>query len=140
MSEILAIQEKIEHILEKSCLNRFQIKKAVSYQLIANNQLSLKVDLHGLNLEETKDIIERLFNTKKLPISVIELVHGYKRGTVLKDYIEKDFRHARLDIGRHRIDNEGVTILYLKPWDDVLKEDNKPKTPLKKAKTQLKNL
>ena len=104
----------------------------VTFQLIANNQLSLKVDLHGLTLDEAKDIINRLFNTKKLHILVIELVHGYKRGTVLKDYIEKDFNHSRLDSGRHRLCNEGATTLYLKPWTDVLKEEDKPKIKLKK--------
>ena len=130
------IQKTIEDVLSKSSLNRFQIKKAVTFQWVAKNQLSMSLDLHGLNLAETKDIINRLFNTKKLPITVLELVHGYKRGTVLKDYIEKDFNHARLDIARHRISNEGATTLYLKPWNELVKEDNKARVKSKKPSNE----
>lgn len=120
-------------MLENSCLNRVQIRKTVTFQIITKNQISVKVDLHGLNLEETKDIIQRLFATKKLHITEIEIVHGYKRGTVLKDYIEKDFKHSRLDKGRNRICNEGATKLYLKPWSEVLKQENKPKIKFRKS-------
>jgi len=132
LSNKIETQKIIENVLVNSCLNRAQIKKMFTVQLMTENRISLKVDLHGLNLEESKDIINRLFNTRKLHIVVIEVVHGYKRGTVLKDYFEKDFSHDRLEQGRHRLCNEGATKLYLRPWKEASKEEIKPRIKLKK--------
>jgi len=127
-----AVQLTIEKVLEPSCLNSAQIKKLVTYQTDAHDQISLKADLHGLTLEEVKTIIQLLFDSKKLKVRALELVHGYNRGSVLKDYIEKDFSHIRLENKIKGLSNEGITKLYLKSWHDVANLETKHKTKAKK--------
>lgn len=136
MSNRSDIQKDIEKLLGKSFLNQSQIKKMVTFQVNIINQISLKVDLHGLNLEETKDLMRILFDSNKLDIVDIEFIHGYNRGTVLKDYIDKDFVHVRLDQGRHRLYNEGTTTLYLKQRNEVVKAENKSKINLQQHKSK----
>ncbi|MCF8020305.1 MAG: Smr/MutS family protein [Vallitaleaceae bacterium] len=128
-----AVQLTIKKVLEPSCLNSTQIKKLVTYQIDAHDQINLKADLHGLTLEEVKTIIQLLVDSKKLKVRVLELVHGYNRGSVLKDYIEKDFSHIRLENKIKGLSNEGITKLYLKPWHDVANLETKHKTKAKKS-------
>lgn len=56
----------------------------------------LKLDLHGMILEEAK---AELFNTLfhiDIKYKGILVVHGYHKGTVLKNYIRKEFAHKNV--------------------------------------------
>lgn len=55
------------------------------------------VDLHGLSLEQAKAEIIYQINRVDLDIKNLLLVHGYHSGTVLKNYIRKEFKHDEVE-------------------------------------------
>lgn len=54
------------------------------------------VDLHTMTLDEAIAEIIYQINSVDIDIKNILLVHGYKNGTVLKDYIRKEFKHGKV--------------------------------------------
>lgn len=55
---------------------------------------TLKIDLHGLSLEQAKAEIIYQINNVDIDVKNILLVHGYHSGTVLKNFIRKEFKHS----------------------------------------------
>ena len=53
----------------------------------------LYLDLHGKILEEAKAEIIHALNTIDVFYKGILVIHGYHKGTVLKNFIRKDFSH-----------------------------------------------
>ena len=54
---------------------------------------TIKIDLHGLSLEQAKAEIIYHINNVDIDIKNLLLIHGYHSGTILKDFIRKDFKH-----------------------------------------------
>ena len=54
------------------------------------------VDLHGLSLEQAKAEIIYEINSVDIDIKNILLIHGYTRGTVLKNFIRKEFEYFKV--------------------------------------------
>ena len=73
---------------------------------------TFKLDLHGLSLEEAKAEIIFTINSVDIDIKNILLIHGYTRGTVLKDFIRKEFANPKV-IKKINID-ASATLLVLK--------------------------
>ncbi len=71
------------------------------------------VDLHGLTVEEAE---VRLFETlDALPadVQMVEVAHGYHRGTAIKKMVRDEFHHWRI-VRKQASLNAGVTIFVLK--------------------------
>jgi len=66
----------------------------------------MKIDLHGLSLWEAKEeLIYKFLEAKGRGIHKITIIHGYKKGEVLKNYIRsKNFLKE--------MDKEGFKIKY----------------------------
>lgn len=74
----------------------------------------IRVDLHGMYQDEAINVIERTLRTVDSSTYQIELIHGYNRGTSLKDMIFDEYRHDRRIKRVKPGDNLGVTILVLR--------------------------
>jgi len=74
----------------------------------------VKIDLHGLRVDEAERVIEKAVASAGAGTYQIQLIHGYNRGTGIRDMIYDSFRY---DNKVKRIipgDNQGITILVLK--------------------------
>ena len=74
----------------------------------------VKIDLHGLTEEEARKVIDRALREAGSGTYQLQLIHGFNRGTRLKnmirDWYEFDPKVKRIMPG----DNQGVTILVLR--------------------------
>ena len=52
--------------------------------------------MHGLSLEQAKAEIIYLINSVDADVKNILLVHGFSHGTVLKDFIRKEFKYEKV--------------------------------------------
>lgn len=74
----------------------------------------MTVDLHGLYQEDAKRLL--LSWLGHAPAGVVELrvIHGCNRGTVLRDMVQKELKHPRIQRKLLTL-NPGETRLLLKP-------------------------
>ena len=74
----------------------------------------IEVDLHGLFRDEAVKVIDRALKNADDSTYHIRLIHGYNRGTSLKNMIIEEYRYhpkvKRIQPG----DNLGTTILVLR--------------------------
>ena len=74
----------------------------------------VKVDLHGLHQEEAIKVIDKAIAAADSTTYQIQLIHGYNRGTKLRQMIYDWYRYEskvkRIIPG----DNPGITVLVLK--------------------------
>ena len=74
----------------------------------------MKLDLHGMYQDEAIAAIERALKIADSSTYQIQLIHGYNRGTNLKDMIMAEYRHDRRIKRVKPGDNLGVTVLVLR--------------------------
>lgn len=92
-------------IFTKDQLNRITI--------IDDESLTVVVDLHRLSKIEAKRFVSNLINlTNNHPFS-LDLIHGYHRGTVLKEMIADELKNKRIVANVPDATNLGVTHLVL---------------------------
>lgn len=82
--------------------------------MLANNSPIITLDLHGMYQEEAINAIERTLKSADASTYQIKLIHGYNRGTNLKDMIMLEYRHDRRIKRVQPGDNLGTTILVLR--------------------------
>ena len=74
----------------------------------------IRLDLHGMRLEEAEKKIDSVLASAGPETYQIQLIHGYNRGTSLRsmiyDLYRQDTKVKRVSPG----DNPGITILVLK--------------------------
>ena len=74
----------------------------------------VKVDLHGMTESEAIRLIDQALAKASPSTYQIQLIHGFRRGTVLqkmiRDYYQYDKKVKRIIPG----DNPGITVLVLK--------------------------
>lgn len=74
----------------------------------------IEVDLHGLFQDEAVKVIDRALKNADGSTYQIKLIHGYNRGTSLKNMILEEYRYhpkvRRIQPG----DNLGITVLVLR--------------------------
>ena len=74
----------------------------------------VKIDLHGLTQDEAINVIDKALKKADNTTYQLQLIHGYNRGTKLRemiyDWYKYDPKVKRIIPG----DNPGVTILVLK--------------------------
>lgn len=74
----------------------------------------ITVDLHGLYRDEAIKVIGKALKTADNSTYQIKLIHGYNRGTSLKDMIIDEFRYHPKVLRIKPGDNLGTTILVLR--------------------------
>lgn len=78
----------------------------------------IEVDVHGLYAEETVAKVEDAVNKASNAVYRIRVIHGYNRGTSIKDAIYRELGYGlctkikRIQPG----DNQGITELVLKEY------------------------
>ena len=74
----------------------------------------VKLDLHGMYQDEAMKAIDRALKAADDSTYQIQLIHGYNRGTSLKDMIADEYRHHPKVVRVKPGDNLGVTVLVLR--------------------------
>lgn len=74
----------------------------------------MTLDLHGMFQDEAVKAIDRALKAADGSTYQIKLIHGYNRGTSLKDMITDEYRHHPKVIRIKPGDNLGVTVLVLR--------------------------
>ena len=81
-----------------------------------NSSPIIEVDVHGLNVCEAESLIDRKLATAGSGVYRIKIIHGYNRGTAIRDMIYQVFRNydeVKKIIGGN---NQGETYLVLKEY------------------------
>ena len=71
------------------------------------------LDLHGLTVDEAEMQLIEFLEALPKKVRVVEVTHGYSRGTALKRMVKEDFYHWRIRDKRVGL-NPGATYLLLK--------------------------
>ena len=78
------------------------------------NEPFVKIDLHGMRTGEAEKAVERAVASAGPGTYQIQAIHGYNRGTGLRDMIYDSFRYnekvKRIVPG----ENQGITVLVLR--------------------------
>ncbi len=76
----------------------------------------ITIDLHGMRSDEAKLLIDRAIRTADGGVYRIRLIHGYNRGSVIRDMIWEEYRYGREPrvISVENGWNEGITELVLR--------------------------
>lgn len=53
-------------------------------------------DLHGVYERDAKDLLAGWLNQAPADVTELRVIHGYQRGTTLRDMIRGDFSHPRV--------------------------------------------
>lgn len=72
-----------------------------------------EIDIHGYTVAEAKQQLDHYLNHLPLSIHEITVIHGFQRGTVLQQFVRKNYRHPRL-VRTMLSMNKGQTTLLLK--------------------------
>ena len=74
----------------------------------------ITIDLHGLFREEAMKKIDKALKTADSGTYQIKLIHGYNRGTSLKNMIVEEYRYHPKVLRVQPGDNLGTTILVMR--------------------------
>lgn len=74
----------------------------------------ITVDLHGMRCDEAEKRIEKVLSGAGDGTYQIRLIHGFNRGTNLRDMIYDSFRYNKKVKRIIPGDNQGITVLILK--------------------------
>lgn len=74
------------------------------------------IDLHGLFQDEAIKVIDKALKEADGGTYRIKLIHGYHRGTSLKDMIMDEYRYDSKVLRIEPGDNMGTTILVLREF------------------------
>jgi DNA-nicking Smr family endonuclease len=81
---------------------------------MAVSEAFIKIDLHGMRREEAEKAVEKALASAGPNTYQIQIVHGFNRGTSLKDMIYEEFRSDKRVKRIMPGENQGVTVLVLK--------------------------
>lgn len=85
----------------------------------------MKIDVHNFSVEDAIDeILYKLDECQYLEVSKIEIIHGYRHGTKIRDFVRSskfDKKISRLgyQIMQKNQSNQGSTIMELKPQNKI---------------------
>lgn len=74
----------------------------------------IDIDLHGLYQDEAVKVIDKALKEAGSSTYQIRLVHGYHRGTSLKNMIFDEYKYHPKVLRVQPGDNQGVTLLILR--------------------------
>lgn len=74
----------------------------------------VEADIHGMTADEAHRELIRLIDRIDGSISEIHVIHGYRRGDVLKTMVQHKLNHPKISYKCESLLNEGETKIYLK--------------------------
>ncbi|MBQ6456434.1 MAG: Smr/MutS family protein [Mogibacterium sp.] len=74
----------------------------------------INIDLHGMFRDDAVKAIDRALKSADSSTYQIRLIHGYNRGTSLKDMIAEEYRYHPKVLRVQPGDNLGTTVLVLR--------------------------
>ena len=74
----------------------------------------VSIDLHGLFQDEAIKVIDKALKHADSSTYQIKLIHGYNRGTSLKNMIQDEYKYHPKVLRIQPGDNLGTTILVLR--------------------------
>ncbi len=77
------------------------------------NWYEITVDLHQLTAKKAQKLLNNIIVLNRNDCK-LRLIHGYHRGTVIKDMIWNNFRNSRIEEKKPVKGNPGQTILRLR--------------------------
>ena len=96
--------DNMKLILSNEDMNRVTAKET------ANGFVCVKVDLHGLTHRKAERLVKNIINVNRVEF-ILKAIHGYNRGTVLKEMMMEAKWSSRV-VDRNCPDwNPGLTIL-----------------------------
>jgi DNA-nicking Smr family endonuclease len=72
-----------------------------------------EIDIHNLTTEQAKHHLELYLNRLEPNVKEVSVIHGYSRGTALRDMVRKRLSHHRIK-SKFASLNPGETIIILK--------------------------
>lgn len=73
----------------------------------------IEVDIHGLMASDAKARLEHLLTHAGPQVQEVVVIHGYSRGTVLRDMVRNQLKHPRIQAKLLSL-NQGQTRILLK--------------------------
>ena len=73
----------------------------------------IEIDLHGLMRDDAEYRLRHLLTNAGKDVKEVVVIHGYSRGTALRDLVRQDLTHPRIAAKLPTL-NEGNTRLLLK--------------------------
>ena len=73
----------------------------------------ITIDLHQYTVDDAKQKLQLAVTIAPNEIREIVVIHGYHRGTALRDMVRKDFKNSRV-VRKFLSLNPGITSLILK--------------------------
>jgi len=89
----------------------------------------MKINLHGFSLDDALDeILYKLEECREIRDFTFEIIHGYKHGTKIRDYIRsdlflKDLSRRGYNLSLRNISDKGTTVFELKIWKKFQKKE-----------------
>lgn len=74
----------------------------------------VKIDLHGMRRDEAERAVENALSRAGAGTYQIRIIHGFNRGTGLRDMIYESFRYDKRIKRIMPGENQGMTVLVLK--------------------------
>lgn len=74
----------------------------------------IDIDLHGLYQDEAIKVIDKALKAADASTYQIRLIHGYNRGTNLKNMIADEYKYHPKVLRIRPGDNMGITVLILR--------------------------
>lgn len=74
----------------------------------------IDIDLHGMFQDEAIKVIDKALKDADSSTYQIRLVHGYHRGTSLKNMIMDEYKYHPKVLRIQPGDNQGITLLILR--------------------------
>ena len=74
----------------------------------------IEADIHGMTADEARRELLRLLDRAGSDVTAIHVIHGYRRGDVLRGMVQTGLHHPRIAYRCPSLGNEGETKLWLR--------------------------
>lgn len=74
----------------------------------------IEADIHGMTADEACRDLLRLLDRAGGDVTAIHVIHGYRRGDVLRSMVQNRLHHPRIAYRCPSLGNEGETKIYLR--------------------------
>lgn len=88
--------------------------KGVKCVLVTRKGSVIEANIHGMTADEAHNELVKLIERADSGVAEIHVIHGYRRGDVLKSMVQQKLHHPRISYKCQSLLNEGETKIYLK--------------------------
>lgn len=85
-------------------------------------KIRMEIDLHYASKKDAELILDYLLNNLNDYETTVNIIHGYKKGTVLKNYV-RELEHTKISKKITQDKNEGLTIIKLNSKEQHFQTD-----------------